>query len=366
MKAKVDNVLDSITRAGLLSPKTITLMITNRCNLSCSHCLTESCSNDIGRPIPTDAIKRLIEEFIRLGVKEVCLTGGEPLLHPDWFEILSFACRKKGLTRICLQTNGTLLTEDDIAAFCTHDFKNLTIQVSMDGATPETHDKVRGAGSFEKTVKNLKLLSNAYLGPQVVVAFTEMQHNFTELPDLIFLVNELGIASLVSGTLVQAGRAVRTDQTAPPTPSQYIKLLNRYHSDQQFKSLYEKVGNIAAIEWFIGKAFPSTVFCNCMEKPYISSNGDMYPCLMLAIEKLAVKNIYQRPLEESLLEGLFLWSELAGLHYKRSVALEKCRDCPGRRHCAGGCMGRAFAVNGDCMTVEDRCVLRRAVYDWKP
>jgi radical SAM protein with 4Fe4S-binding SPASM domain len=361
----VKEIIGSIIHTGLTPPKIITIMITNRCNLSCRHCLPESHSHNTAKPIPTDAIKRLIKESVHLGIEEICLTGGEPLMHPEWFEILSFACGHKSLKRVRLQTNGTLLTESDIKALCSIDSKRLTIQVSLEGSTEEINNRVRGVGNFKKTVKGLKLLTEAGLGQQVVVAFTEMQHNFADIPDLCRLIDGLGIGSLVTGTLVYGGRAVQKNQIAPPTPSQYSDLLSLYHSDSQFKVLYQKMGNIAAIEWFTGKSYPATSYCKCIEKPYIDTSGMMYPCLLLPIEKLAIKNVYSRPLNSVLFEGLSLWAELSDLHHRRSVELEACNNCPGRQHCAGGCMGRAYAATGDFMNVEDRCALRKMVYSWE-
>jgi len=358
-------VLDSIICAGLRSPKIVTLMVTNGCNLSCLHCWPESRSCDTAPPVPADTIRRLIEEFVLLAVEEICLTGGEPLTHPDWFEILSFACRQPGLNRVRLQTNATLLTEVDIEALGSIDFKGLTIQVSLEGATAETNDRVRGPGSFEQAFRGLKFLADAGLGEQVVVAFTETQHNFAELPRLLELLDELGIGGLVSGTLVLGGRAAQTDQVAPPTPSQYRELLNLYHSDPQFRSRYKKLGNIAAIEWFTGKSYPASEGCICIETPYINADGEMYPCLMLPIAKLAAKDMFHRPLEEVLFESLSLWAELPDLNRRRSVELEACKNCPGRLHCGGGCMGRAYAATGDFMNVEDRCALRKSIYSWE-
>jgi len=92
----------------------------------------------------------------------------------------------------------------------------------------------------------------------------------------------------------------------------------------------------------------------------------MYPCLMLPIKKLAVKDLYLRPLDEVLFEGVSLWADLPDLYHRRFVELEACRNCPGRQHCTGGCMGRAYALTGDFMTVEDRCALRKVIYSWEP
>jgi len=365
MKATIKKVLDAVIRAGLRPPKIVTLMVTKGCNLSCLHCWPESRSCDTAPPVPADIISRLIREFVLLGVEEICLTGGEPLTHPDWFEILSFACRQPGLKRVRLQTNATLLTQVDLETLSSIDLKKLTLQVSLEGATAETNDRMRGPGSFGQAFQGLRFLAEAGLGHQVVVAFTETQHNFAELPLLLQLLDGLGIGRLVSGTLVLGGRAARSDQVAPPTPAQYRELLNLYHSDPQFKSRYKKMGNIACLEWFRGKSYPASEGCVCIETPYINADGEMYPCLMLPVDKLAAKDVFHRPLNAVLFEALSLWAELPDLNRRRSVELEVCKNCPNRLHCAGGCMGRAYAATGDFMNVEDRCALRKSAYSWE-
>ena len=358
-------VLGHITRAGLRPPKMVTLMITNGCNLRCKHCWPKSRSSDVTPPVPVDTLRRLIRELVNLGVEEICLTGGEPLTHPDWFEILNFSCKQSGLKRVRLQTNATLLTEADIKVLRSINFEGLSVQVSLEGAKPQTHDRVRGSGNFERAFRGLKLLAEGGLGKQTLVAFTEMEHNFTELPLLLDMVDVLGIGRLASGTLVLGGRAAQTDQLAPPTPSQYRDLLDLFHSDTQFRSRYKKIGNIAALEWLAGRLNPSPQSCVCIETPYINADGQMYPCVMLPIEEYAVQGVHHRPLEEVLTEGALLWAELPELNLRRSVELEACKECPGKLHCGGGCMGRAYAATGNFMSVEDRCALRKCVYSWK-
>ncbi|MBL7213154.1 MAG: radical SAM protein [Desulfobacteraceae bacterium] len=361
----MEKLLENISRAGLAPPRILTLMITGGCNLRCRHCWPESDSFETARPVPVDTLGRLIKGFVQLGIEEVCLTGGEPLTHPDWFEILRFSATQAGLKHVRLQTNATLLTEVETGTLSSMDFEGLIIQVSLEGATAQTHDQVRGRGSFVRAFRGLKLLAEAGLARQTEVAFTETQHNFGELPRLFTLLDELGIGRLVSGTLVQAGRAARADGLSLPTPSQYRELLARYHDDAAFKETYNKIGNIAAIEWFKGRTTPSTRNCICIEMPYITAEGKLYPCIMLPLDKFAVLDVHHRPLEEALLEALPLWAQLPELNRRRSLELETCKECPGRLHCAGGCMGRAHAATGDPMTVEDRCALRRAVYSWE-
>jgi len=81
---------------------------------------------------------------VLLGSEEICLTGGEPLTHPHWLDILVFSCSVIGLKIVCIQTNDTLLTTEFVKALTSPAFTNLTIQVSLEGAKAQTHNRVRG------------------------------------------------------------------------------------------------------------------------------------------------------------------------------------------------------------------------------
>ena len=353
-----------IKKAGLKPPGIATLMITNGCNLKCRHCWPESLSHEAVRPVDVQALKSLIAGFESLGAEEICLTGGEPLTHPHWMEILRFACRRKGLKRVRFQTNGVLLTERDAKGLAKIRQKELIIQVSLEGADGQTHDVLRGKGSFEGALRGIKRLTAMGLGPQTTVSFTETRKNFNSLADLIELLDELGVGRLVSGTLVRAGRAVHGPEL--PTPDQYRSLLRRYHRDETFRKRYHKMANIACLEWWLGKAHSLSETCGCLEMPYVKADGALYPCLMLPADHLAVRNAHEDPLEELLMKAVSRWAGLPALLRRRSSALTPCKTCSGKSHCKGGCMGRAHASTGNVMEEEDRCMLRKAVYAWKP
>ena len=141
-------VLSHISHSGLRPPRMVTIMITRGCNLQCRHCWPESHPHASTSPVPKDTIMKLILECANLGVEDICLTGGEPLTHPAWFEILAFSSRQPGLKQVRLQTNATLLTKIEIKALHSLSFKGLLFQVNLEGATAQSHDLVRGSGSF--------------------------------------------------------------------------------------------------------------------------------------------------------------------------------------------------------------------------
>ncbi|RLB64835.1 MAG: radical SAM protein, partial [Deltaproteobacteria bacterium] len=351
---------------GLFRPKRLTVSITTNCNLHCEHCWIE-CEGVGGQSIyaPAGSIKRLIKEFVHIGGEEVCLTGGEPLLHPDFLEILSF-CQGMKLQNIHVQTNATLMTEKVLKSMASADTQKLNFQVSLDGGSAATHDLVRGQGSFNKAVSGITQLVTHGYGNRTTIGFTEMQHNLHEVPELLRLAAETGVASVVGWSIVRYGKAEYTERVAPPLPEQYVQLLELYHADQGFRNLYEQYGRFAAIEWFKGRDQPSNHTCRFIEAPYVSASGTFYPCILLHEDAYAAYNIYNRSLVEVIREKLEVWAKLRAKTIKRSKELECLEGCIGAQHCAGGCFARATVVDGLKGCVEDRCELRRAVYGWHP
>ena len=361
-----NRLMASIARVGLKPPKVLTLMMTNNCNLGCRHCWPESFSHASMDPVPVETLKRLIKDFCALGAQEICLTGGEPLTHSDWREVLRFASIQENLERVRLQTNGTLLSQGDVKYLASIAESKLLIQISLEGDTDRVHDHLRGKGSFQKVLRGLKYLAAAGLGSRTVVAFTETEYNFERIPALLQYLERIGIGRFVSGTLVQAGRAADHSELVLPTPEQYRWLLRLYHRDKIFRKRCQKMANIACLEWWLGKADSLSEACTCFELPYVTADGVLYPCIMLPVEDLAVRAAHEEPLTELLTKAVSLWSGLPALRQRRAAMLVPCEDCPGHNHCAGGCMGRAYAGTGDFMKVEDRCHLRKAVYAWEP
>ena len=352
-------------QARLSPPHHLTLAITNYCNLTCRHCWPECGPRKNVTGLDPVTARKTIRNFVRLGIEQLCLTGGEPLTHPNWFDILHFAAAQPELRSISLQTNATILGQPEARQLAAIEHPEFEIQVSLEGATPETNDLVRGKGRFAAAWDGLLQLIDVGLGEQTSVAFTETEHNFAELPDLIIKLRELGIGGLVSGTLVLAKRAA-SNLLRLPTTQQYCDLLARYHQDEVFRLSYEAIGNVAALEWFKGRDNPDPTRCHCCQRLYLDGLGQLFPCTMLPFSRYAVADAHHKSGEELAAQATALWAGLGELSRRRPHAIRQCRACAHVLHCAGGCMARATGPDDDFPGVEDRCALRKAVYEWNP
>ena len=349
-----------LRRNRLSPPKTLTLAITSTCNLTCRHCWVEAAPSASAVHAPEMALRRLIKEFVACGGEGIRFTGGEPLCHPAWLDLMKYA-RSAGLPGVALQTNAMLITDEQVSVLRELDFPGLSLEISLDGATAQIHDSVRGKGAFKGVRAGIKRLLKGGLAPRITIAFTEMHHNLEDIPAVLELADTWGVRAVVTGTLVQCGRAERESHVRPPDPEQYVSLLKQFDANPRFRELYEKLGAVAALEWSRNSTTPRTECCTFIENPYLTPDGRLYPCLLCHTKDFSITGVFDKSLADVMIEGAPLWSSLKQISHSRAMALPECRECPERVVCAGGCMGRAWGSCGDLVAVDDRCEVRRAM-----
>lgn len=171
-----------------------------RCNLSCQHCYTSSADKAFSGELSTPEILRILEELKDAGVRAVILSGGEPLLHREFFTIAHRAI-ELGFY-LALSTNGTLI--DAETALRLQSLSLDYVGVSIDGQ-PENHDRIRGEkGAFEASMNGIRHC--LALGIRVGLRFTPSQENVGDLPELLQRMDEEGVERIYLSHLNYAGR----------------------------------------------------------------------------------------------------------------------------------------------------------------
>jgi len=158
------------------------------CNLRCTYCVAESSPRAPRRAIGLEGVKRLVDEAVDLGFNHVYLTGGEPLILDEIYDMMAFASQRVATTVL---TNAMLLKGRRMEKLRAIQNDELIIQVSLDGGRPEHHDPFRGAGSWEKTVHGIENLLEA--GFRVRLATTETPINRDHLEAICNYHLDLGI-----------------------------------------------------------------------------------------------------------------------------------------------------------------------------
>ena len=184
---------DKFVNAGLHPPRELTFAITKDCNLECSHCWPDSSRRAGPGHVPFEVFREIVQGFLAHGLEKVIITGGEPLLHPDWFSFARFSCGAQGMREVCLQTNATLVDARTVDLLLSPGMEKISVQVSLEGGTANTNDIVRGEGTFKKVMRGLRFLADGGLRSRVTINFTEFRHNYEEIPFLLGLLKNLGI-----------------------------------------------------------------------------------------------------------------------------------------------------------------------------
>ncbi|MCC9003495.1 MAG: mycofactocin radical SAM maturase, partial [Candidatus Competibacter sp.] len=170
-------------RRGLSAPICLTWEITYACNLRCVHCLSSSGHR---RPdeLTTAEAKRLIDEWAEMKVFYINVGGGEPMSRKDFFELMDYALAR-GIG-VKFSTNGSLIDRAAAAWIASRDY--LDVQISLDGATAETNDPVRGEGSYQRALTAMTHLAKQ--GFPFKINATVTRYNYPQLDELYALAQQ--------------------------------------------------------------------------------------------------------------------------------------------------------------------------------
>ena len=174
-----------------------------RCNLTCRHCYSISADTDFPDELSTREVAAVMDDLKAFGVPVLILSGGEPLLRPDIFEI-SQRAKDMGFY-VGLSSNGTLITPDMIGAIAGVGYDYVGISLDGIGAT---HDRFRRKeGAYDASLAGIRLCREA--GIKVGIRFTMTKDNAADLPRLLALMDEEDIDKFYLSHLNYAGRGNR-------------------------------------------------------------------------------------------------------------------------------------------------------------
>src|SRR5580698_7105329 len=160
---------------GLDAPICLTWELTYACNLACVHCLSSSGRRDPAELTPAEA-RAVVDELAAMKVFYVNIGGGEPMLRPDFFDLIGYAVDQK--VGVKFSTNGTRMTAEKARRLAGMDY--VDVQISIDGALASTNDAVRGEGSFDAARRAMDHLAEANFG-QFKISVVVTRENVTQL-----------------------------------------------------------------------------------------------------------------------------------------------------------------------------------------
>ncbi len=282
------------------APMMVDLYVTMRCNLKCLHC-GYSCGPGVEEdPLSSEDWKEILDLLEKVGVFQVRIQGGEPLLRRDIADILEYAGKKA--FSVWLFTNGTFINRDIIDVLGRYPIK---LSVSLDGALPSTHDKFRGvSGTFSRVIKFLRMLKEAEV--YFILNAVINRLNAQELEGIIDLAAEVGAAGVSFVSLNYVGRALSNEgiRLAPHDLREAARRIirkGREISDRgmyvsvQYKSPYtDKELEEFHVSKFLSerdlpeplsKYLGGRLVCPAgILRACVASNGDLYPCEVCLVD----------------------------------------------------------------------------------
>lgn len=290
-----------IKQSPVPSLRYLELQITNRCNLRCKHCFV---GMDKSQNLAFEKIQKVLKEFEQLQGLRVLITGGEPLLHPEFEKINNFI--KELAIRKILFTNGVLLNDKTL--------KNLNveeIQISLDGMK-RGHEILRGKGTFEKTLQAIKKATD--YGFQVSVATVIHKGNLTEFDELESLIKTLKIREWTVDALTITGN-LKLHKELWVSPEQACKIMQRYGFSLEDHPRAEGYG--CGVHLLTVLATGMAAFCSFYENEPIGHIDE------------GLENLWKK---------------------KKQVILKELEctkiNCPFVQECRGGCRFRATFLTG--------------------
>jgi|WetSurMetagenome_2_1015567.scaffolds.fasta_scaffold66581_1 AdoMet-dependent heme synthase len=316
-------------------PLVVSWNLTRKCNLKCSHCYINASPNELVGELNTEESKRLIDQIAEVSRPLLILSGGEPLLRKDVYELIRYGTRK-GL-RMGLGSNGGLI--DSNAARDLKEAGIKTVSISLDSPIPAQHDEFRGvAGAWDKAVTAIKVLREK--GVLVQVNTTLTQQNYSQIDDIMTLAEDVGVENFHLFFLVPTGRGAKMADISPAMYEDMItKTFAKTHKHRlnvrpscapQFMRIAAGMG-VDMRQWIRG-CIAGMYYCR------VYPNGDVTPCPYLPIKlgnvrETSFKNIWQNsPVFKALRDPGCLKG--------------KCGVCEYKIVC-GGCRARAYGLSGD-------------------
>ena len=311
--------------------------ITTRCNFRCIHCYCNAGSKHPNE-LSFDEIKNLILQVKEAKVWILDIVGGEPLVHPKIFDVLSFA--KEVNQKVMINTNGSLATKETVKKIKKVN-PNVLIGVSLDGPDPETNDIIRGKGNFEKAINGVKNFVKE--GFRVTILNVINKINWKKFEDLVKLSLDLNVSSIYVDRFVPVGRGRLNAHILDMSDDEWIEAI------KHVREVIEKFSN--KIVFYVEDSINGEPCSAGITHASILVDGTVVPCGHFRYEKkFYMGNIKEKSFKE-------IWENFDP--EKVFPVHEKCKKCPLyiAENCKGGCKAISYFRYGK-ISEEDKIICK--------
>lgn len=307
---------------GLSAPVNVTWEVTYACNLTCIHCLSDAGKKRAGE-LTTEQCRHVIDAASAMKVFQFNIGGGEPFMRPDFLDLMDYAHSKEMVT--CISTNGTLI-DDDVSERL--DNRLVYIQVSLDGASSESNDAIRGKGSFAKVMRALECLRKRDIEVSINCVLT--RRSFPELDKMVALAADFGAKLRVSrfrpsGRGKDSWSQLNIEQAHMLDFSEWLSRHLGVSTGDSFFSISTEERRSLGLN-----------MCGaCKLTCCISPEGNVYPCAFLQDSEFLAGSLPQDDFAD-------IWNNSPVFHSFRALEIKSCESCQRFELCHGGCPAIAY------------------------
>ena len=320
------------------TPFLLVFHITGRCNLQCAYCYASSYDQT---DLKTEVVQDVLSQAAELGTRHVILSGGEPLLHPGFYEFAEYANNRR--LKVHMTSNGTMIDETAAENLKAQD---VNVTISLDGSSPEYNDPLRGAGTFKRAMNSIDNLINS--GVYTSMRMTLVKQNVTDVRNYI----ELAKRHRVNRCIIERITGVRE------IPQSFILEPSAADVLQTFKimSEYQDTFNVGSNDplWLL---FRKEVLEKYANTAHICGGCTAGVAAVVINPDLAVTPCPRLPitagnLKEASLEDIWHNSDVLQNLRNRDL-FDGCASCSYKYIC-GGCRGAAHA-HGSYLGKDPQC-----------
>lgn len=317
-----ERVMNVLTKYYIITPEddkqelSVSLELTNRCNLCCKHCCMDAVSAAENTDLSTDTWMNIIDKLDGIGITSLIFTGGEPLMRNDIFELAEYAKKRLNVPLI-LMSNATLITSEN-AERIFNLFESYSF--SLDGADEESCAAVRGCGVFERALKGINIMRDMGM-KNYSLSFTKVKQNQHTIDKFYKLADEMGAYPMVRNFNV-VGRG-----------KEHLELLPD-DIDSVFQAAIVAYPN--GKDHYPPDDMPMCISCGAIRAKFaIGHDGSIYPCISLLQPEFIMGNILDiDSFPDFYKNKLYKDSEGFKLFYNMHPAYSPdCADCPVRLFC---------------------------------
>jgi len=327
---------------GLDAPICLTWELTYACNLACVHCLSSSGRRDPDE-LTTAECKAVIDELERMQVFYVNIGGGEPTVRKDFWELVDYATAHK--VGVKFSTNGSRIDAERAAWLAASDY--VDVQISLDGATAEVNDRVRGDGSYDTAITAMERLRVAGMR-DFKLSVVVTRENAGQLDDFKAIADRYG-AQLRITRLRPSGRGADVWDELHPTAAQQRDLYDWLLARGDDVLTGDSFFHLSAY----GEPLPGLNLCGagrvvCLIDPV----GDVYACPFAIHDSFLAGNVRSPGGFAGVWRESELFAELRGPQSGGA-----CSKCSHFDSCRGGCMAAKFFTGLPLDGPDPECVL---------